>query len=95
MTTQEYFDIEKLKLPERAQQALMVMNVSCAELLQKESFSSYAKYGSKSLATIRNLLNQIRSLLLENSFDDSLEYIGLDTINGKRKLYFELHKSDL
>ncbi len=95
MTTQEYFDIEKLKLPERAQQALMVMNVSCAELLQKESFSSYAKYGSKSLDAIRNLLNQIRSLLLENSFDDSLEYIGLDTINGKRKLYFELHKSDL
>ncbi len=95
MKTQEYFDIEISKLPDRAQQALGAMNASCAELLQKESFSNYAKYGSKSLDAIRNLLNQIRSLLLENTFDDTLEYIGVDLINGKRKLYFELHKSDL
>lgn len=95
MKTQEYFDIEISKLPDRAQQALGAMNSSCAELLQKESFSNYAKYGSKSLDAIRNLLNQIRSLLLENTFDDTLEYIGVDLINGKRKLYFELHKSDL
>ena len=95
MTTQEYFDTEKLKLPIRAQQALAAINASCAELLQMDSFSNYSKYGSKSLDAIQDFLNQIRSLLLEGTFDDTNEYIGADSVNGKRKLYYEIHKSDL
>ncbi len=95
MTSQEYFDNEKLKLPIRAQQALEVINVSCAELLLIDNWGMYIKYGRYNIAAIKELLNDIRIKIYDGMFDDSLSPSDVANQNERKRLYYEANKSKL